>query len=294
MFEIHIRGFIRSHKRPIYLEGLILNSFLNAKRINIFFAYLAIAFGLFSLVFIVRDAVTLTNQYMDAIQSGEITVTGTSVLVSPEMEAEISDAVLNPLSISAILGFLVSLTCFIFQSICNFQWAGCLNRNITETNKTLTQLIKTSKDEDAIYDFNWMKEKLDALRIQLWPFFAYIGTSILGTIFSNAAMFLSIVSFIFLAWYLSLIFKVCTELINIKSQFYSFYLKSNYTEGLEYTILYRNIVMFFFFSIMTLGIYWYYLLFKLTTEINFFLEKDEKFRKMLPNSPVIAGDNYED
>ena len=100
-------------------------------------------------------------------------------------------------------------------------------------------------------------------------------------------MLFSVMSFVFLAYYLSQIFKVSVELINIKSQFYSFYLKEDYHEGLEYIIAYRNIIMFFVFSVLTLGIYWYYLLFKLSTEINLFLDYDEKLKKKLPESPLL-------
>ncbi len=276
------------------LEGLVLNSFINAKRVNIFFAYLAIAFGLFSIVFVIKDAVEMTNQYMEAIQSGAITVTGTSLVVNPEAEAEINESLLSGWSISAALGFIVSLASFVFQSICNFQWAGCLNRNISETNETLSRIMEKSSDENTLYDFNWMKDKLSTLRIQLWPFMVYIAASILSVIFNDTGMFLSLFSFVFLTLYLAQIFKVSIELIDIKSQFYSFYLKSEYREGLEYIIPYRNIIMFFFFTVLTLGIYWYYLLFKLTNEINLFLERDERLREMLPQSPIINGDDYED
>jgi len=67
---------------------------------------------------------------------------------------------------------------------------------------------------------------------------------------------------------------VSNELLTIKSQFYSFYLKDHYHEGLEYIIPYRNILMFFLLSVLTVGIYWYYLLFKLSIEINLFLDYD--------------------
>jgi len=154
--------------------------------------------------------------------------------------------------------------------------------------------MEKSSDENTLYDFNWMKDKLSTLRIQLWPFMVYIAASILSVIFNDTGMFLSLFSFVFLTLYLAQIFKVSIELIDIKSQFYSFYLKSEYREGLEYIIPYRNIIMFFFFTVLTLGIYWYYLLFKLTNEINLFLERDERLREMLPQSPIINGDDYED
>ncbi len=271
-----------------------MNALINTKRVNVFFAYLAIAFGLFSIVFIIKDAVTLTNQYMDALRSGAITSTGTTLIVDPAVEAEIDKNLLNRWSISAIIAFIVSLASFVFQSICNFQWAGCLNRNISETNQTLTTILNKSSDEDTEYDFMWMIQRLDTMYIQQWPFFVYIITSVLGVFFNDISMLLSVMSFVFLSLYLAQIFKVCIELIDIKSQFYSFYLKSDYREGLEYTIHYRNIIMFFFFSILTLGIYWYYLLFKLTNEINLFLERDEKLREKLPQSPILNGDDHED
>jgi hypothetical protein len=48
------------------------------------------------------------------------------------------------------------------------------------------------------------------------------------------------------------------------------------------------------FSVLTLGIYWYYLLFKLSTEINFFLDYDEKLMIQLPDSPLLKEAKNED
>ena len=262
--------------------------FLEPKRVNIFFAYLAIAFGLFSVIFAVYEGIALTNEYFQSINNGELTIPETSTLYE-----QTTGQTPYFFSLAGLIGFIVSLLSFLFQSLCNYQWAKVLNRNIFETNKLLSDMMNKTNDEEVLYDFKWMSDKLNALWIQQWAFFGYVTMSLLGTIFNNMTMLFSLFAFVFLAYYLSQIFKVSNELLRIKSQFYSFYLKEKYHEGLEYIIPYRNIIMFFIFSVLTLGIYWYYLLFKLSTEINFFLDYDEKLMIQLPDSPLLKEVNNE-
>ncbi|MFP4461744.1 MAG: hypothetical protein ACLFQE_06065 [Thermotogota bacterium] len=256
--------------------------FLDPKRVNIFFAYLAIAFGLFSVIFAVYEGIAITNEYFQSINNGELTIPETSTLYNQQPEQ-------MPMffTLAGLIGFIVSLLSFLFQSLCNYQWAKVLNRNISETNRLLSDMMKKTNDQEVLYDFQWMSDKLNTLWIQLWAFLGYVAMSILGTVINNMTMLFSVFAFIFLAYYLSQIFKVSNELLRIKSQFYSFYLKEKYHEGLEYIIPYRNIIMFFIFSVLTLGIYWYYLLFKLSTEINYFLDYDEQLMIQLPDSPLI-------
>jgi hypothetical protein len=263
--------------------------FLEPKRVNIFFAYLAIAFGLFSIIFAVYEGIALTNEYFQSMNNGELTISETSTLYD-----QTTGRTPYFFTVAGLIGFIVSLLSFLFQSLCNYQWAKVLNRNIYETNKLLSDMMNKTTDQEVLYDFQWMSRKLNTLWIQLWAFFGYVVMSILGTIFTNMAMLFSVFSFVFLAYYLSQIFKVSNELLRIKSQFYSFYLKEKYHEGLEYIIPYRNIFIFFMFSVLTLGIYWYYLLFKLSTEINFFLDYDEKLMIQLPDSPLLKEAKNED
>ncbi len=259
-----------------------MNEFLDPKRVNIFYAYLAIAFGLFSVIFAVYEGIAITNEYFQSLNNGELTLPETSTLFNQPTEQ-----IPMFFSVAGLIGFIVSLLSFLFQSLCNYQWAKVLNRNIYKTNQLLSDMMNKTDDQDILYDFHWMSDKLNALWIQQWAFFGYIAISLLGTLFNSMPLIFSLVGFIFLSYYLSQIFKVSNELLTIKSQFYSFYLKDHYHEGLEYIIPYRNILIFFLLSVLTVGIYWYYLLFKLSIEINLFLDYDEKLMAQLPDSPLL-------
>ncbi|SRR6056297_3244293 len=260
------------------------------------FAYLSIAFGLFSLFFMAYDTARWTNEYMEQMQQEGAAYQSTSTvdrnlpqtgLPQSETDQNVIQDSMKKWTLTAVLGFIISLVSFLFQVFVNYQWSESLNRNITETNQILGDIIEKTSDEEAIYDFEWMGDKLNSMRIQPWPFYIYVAMSVFSIFLNEMSFFFSIFSFAFLAYYLSKIFKVCYDLVDIKSQFYAFYLKETYVGDIEYIIPYRNILLFFFFTIVTFGIYWYYLLFKLSMEINQFLDADERLRKKLPESPVL-------
>src|SRR6056297_2333167 len=184
-------------------RGDYMYEFLDPKRVNIFFAYLAIAFGLFSVIFAVYEGIAITNEYLQSINNGELTIPETSTLYE-----QTGGQAPMFFSLAGLIGFIVSLLSFLFQSLCNYQWAKVLNRNIFETNGLLSDMMNKTSDQEVLYDFQWMSDKLNALWIQQWAFFAYILMSILGTIFNHMAMLFSVFSFVFLAYYLSQIFKV--------------------------------------------------------------------------------------
>src|SRR6056297_1910802 len=173
-------------------RGDYMYAFLEPKRVNIFFAYLAIAFGLFSVVFAVYEGIAITNEYFQSINNGELTVSETSTLYD-----QTSENLPMFFSLAGLIGFVVSLLSFLFQSLCNYQWAKVLNRNIFETNKLLSDMMNKTNDEEVLYDFQWMSDKLNALWIQQWAFFGYVTMSILGTIFNNMTMLFSLFAFVF-------------------------------------------------------------------------------------------------
>lgn len=48
--------------------------FLEPKRVNFFFAYPAIAFGLFPVLFAVYEGIALTNEYFQSINNGKLKI----------------------------------------------------------------------------------------------------------------------------------------------------------------------------------------------------------------------------
>src|SRR6056297_2558371 len=129
--------------------------FLDPKRVNIFFAYLAIAFGLFSVIFAVYEGIAITNEYFQSLNSGELTIPETSTLYNQQ-----SEQLPMFFTLAGLIGFIVSHLSFLFQSLCNYQWAMVLNRNIYETYGLLSDMMNKTSDQEVLYDVQWMSYKL--------------------------------------------------------------------------------------------------------------------------------------
>ena len=86
-----------------------------------------------------------------------------------------------------------------------------------------------------------------------------------------------------MAIYIHNIFKSTSKLSDLKDKIYR-YLKEEKDVDLAgevYRIPQRNIITFIILSVITLSIYWLYLLVKLSSEINNYVKSDEKMRKEL-------------
>ncbi|MCD6103632.1 MAG: DUF4234 domain-containing protein, partial [Thermotogaceae bacterium] len=92
------------------------------------------------------------------------------------------------------------------------------------------------------------------------------------------AVIFSLLAIIFLAIYLQSVFTVSKRLEEIKNTMYS--VMGISTLQMQ-NIKSRNIGLFILFVIITLGIYWLYLLIKLSSEINNYLDTDQRLRQMV-------------
>lgn len=243
------------------------------KRINMIFVLLAVIFSLISLYVAVQETFEMTAKQLDYYYRQLQENPDSQTVIPYEQEYEEEPV---PIWIT-----LISALGFVFQIIVCYQWAVCINHNITETQSFFFRTSSIIDDEEEIYDFNWMIDKLNTLKINLMPFWMYLVFSILGIVIPGAYLLFSILGFASLAYYLNKLFILSGELSDIKSQFFGFYLKSDYEPRIENTIKPRNIIYFLLFSIFTMGLYWYYLIFKLSMEINLFLNSDEILRSKL-------------
>ncbi len=179
---------------------------------------------------------------------------------------------------------IISFINMIFQFIVLKEWMDVLNRNILNTQS----MISTIRTEDLS-----VKSEIEAASLELknamikgWPFWGYMISYILGILFifeMGIAMFFEILAFVFLLIYLYHIFSTSSSIYKTKSRLYS-YLRN--MKGLPNVqdmpqITQRNIFLVVVFTIITAGIYWLYLIVKLSMEINEYVKNDEITRTKL-------------
>jgi len=250
---------------------------INNNRINLIFVILAVIFSLISLWVAVQETYRLTVKQFDQYYSQYLASTSTENINMDDIINSTTEEDYTPPQWATV----VSVLGFIFQIIVCYQWATCINKNIYETQERIDSISQNAKDRDELYDFNWMVEKLNTLKISLLPFWIYLVFSIMGLLLPGAYMLFSILSFVALAYYLNKVFFMSNQLSDIKSQFYSFYLKDDYNPRIDYTVKPRNILYFLLFTFISMGLYWYYLILKLSLEINTYLKSDDILRKKL-------------
>jgi len=130
--------------------------------------------------------------------------------------------------------------------------------------------VKESTDEkQKLLSLSTVEVHLESLDLRSWAYWLYVGFY---------AVIFSLLAIIFLAIYLQSVFTVSKRLEEIKNTMYS--VMGISTLQMQ-NIKSRNIGLFILFVIITLGIYWLYLLIKLSSEINNYLDTDQRLRQMV-------------
>ncbi|RKX52138.1 MAG: hypothetical protein DRP30_06695, partial [Thermotoga sp.] len=91
---------------------------------------------------------------------------------------------------------------------------------------------------------------------------------------------LGIIGFVFFAIYIQSVFSASNQLQDVKTKMYNALSKGEMLVNLK-LIKSRNVGLVILLSIITLGIYAYYLLVALSKEINSFVEQDKELRNKL-------------
>ncbi|MCS7232537.1 MAG: DUF4234 domain-containing protein [Synergistetes bacterium] len=116
------------------------------------------------------------------------------------------------------------------------------------------------------------------MKINSWAFPIYAFLYAFGAIIPVLNV-MNIPALIFLAIYLHSLFSVSSDLSKFKNMIY-FHLLGGIPFPIP-EIRERNVIVVAILSIITLNIYWLYLLIKLTKEISNFINADMKIRKHL-------------
>ncbi|WP_041081145.1 DUF4234 domain-containing protein [Thermotoga profunda] len=175
--------------------------------------------------------------------------------------------------ISGLLGILAA----IFTLIVLNQWSNTLNENIQNT-KVLLSYLKQKVDADKQINLSVLEGHLSALNLNIWAYWVYMAFYIISFIVPMASFVFAILAVVFLSIYLQSVFTVAKRLEEIKNAMYPMLGISS--PMLSY-IKQRNVGIFILLVIVTIGIYWWYLLIKLSDEINQYIDADQKLRQVI-------------
>ena len=234
-------------------------SLVREKRISIGMAVAAVILGVVGTVFMFIGAVAATEAayYYDFDM-----MTGASAIM--------------------ILAGVMGLVSGILQAVVMYQWSSALKTNIENTRIVMTSLGKKITDSEKTDVIDLFSTRLSGMQLPVWAYWLYVVLYVIG-LFSGAYSILFLVlGFIFLAIYLHGVFSVSENLQDMKGKIYPYLLEKVVFDDIR-TINKRNIGLFILLSIVTFGIYWYYLIIKLSSEINAYTGIDSRLRESVYN-----------
>jgi hypothetical protein len=179
--------------------------------------------------------------------------------------------------VAAIFAGIFGILAAVFTLIVLNQWSSALTDNIQNT-KTLLTYLKQKGDSEKQTNLVVLEGHLSGLQLYTWAYWVYLIFYVLALFTGVASFVFSILAIIFLAVYLQSVFTVSKRLEEIKNIMYP--LLGVETPMLTY-IKSRNIGVFILLVIVTLGIYWWYLLIKLSSEINQYIDADQRLRQVI-------------
>ncbi len=119
---------------------------------------------------------------------------------------------------------------------------------------------------------------LSTLNLNIWAYWVYLVFYVISFLIPVASFVFSILAIVFLSVYLQSVFSVSKRLEEIKNAMYPLL-------GISFPMMsyikQRNVGIFILLTIVTLGIYWWYLLIKLSDEINQYIDADQKIRQVI-------------
>lgn len=236
---------------------MAISRFLEESRVSIVLAILAVIFVFLAITTAIAGAVTTVRE----VSTGQVPVGGGGLL-----------------AITVIFGILSA----IFQIVVLYQWSSTMNQNVSNTEQTLTH-FKEHLEDPLRGEVGFFLNRVEEYKILTWPFWVYLVMYLIALFSGWYAFLFNLIGFIFLAVYLSNIFKSTNKISDLKDRIYQ-YIQEKEGVGLSeriHRIKRYNIILFIVLAVITFGIYWLYLLVKMSLEINRYLESDEKVRTQM-------------
>lgn len=175
----------------------------------------------------------------------------------------------------SILGaFFVIVSALLQYSILK-QWTGLIKTNITNTIKTIS-IINSGNKVKGITSIKF-ENRLSKMNIDFRVVYFFLAGYVASLFSSLPGLLILALALVFLHIFLVNIFKIITELESMKTKIYPYLLETLYPDDI-YRVPRRNVFGIIVLSFLTLGIYWYYILLVMGTEINEFIEVDSNLR----------------
>lgn len=175
----------------------------------------------------------------------------------------------------SILGTFFIIVSALLQFSLLKHWTSVLHDNIENT----MILIDIFKERANVEDKTIQKfaNKLSEIQIDFRPIYFFVVGYIIALLSSLTGLLVFVLALFSLSLYLKNIFRIIVELEDMKAKIYPYLMESIFTDEI-YKIPGRNVVGIFILSLITFGIYWYYILFRMGIEINEFIEVDSNLR----------------
>ena len=239
---------------------MAVSSFLQENRVSVVLAVLAVVFIIITPIISMIGAFTAVSNFSTGdVTTGAVAAGGTVAL-------------------AVVMGIISA----ILQAVVLYQWGNVINNNIKNT-KYLFSHAKEQVQDPLRGEIGFFVNRLEDFLVQAWPFYVYLILYIIAQFAGWYAFLLYLIGFVFLAVYLSNIFKATGKVSDMKDKIYSYLkgAKGMNSESFIFRIPQRSVVLVIILSVITLGIYWAYLLIKLSSEINEYVSSDEKVRPEL-------------
>jgi uncharacterized membrane protein len=239
---------------------MAVSGFLQENRVSVISAVLAVIFIILTpIVSIIGGFAAVSEVTTGDVATGAVAAGGTVVI--------------------AVVFALISA---ILQAVVLYQWGNVINNNIKNTKHIFTH-AKDQLQDPLRGEIGFFVNRLEDFLVQAWPFYIYLVLYIIAQFVGWYSFLLYLIGFVFLAIYLSNIFKATSKVSDMKDKIYSYLkgAKGYNSESYIFRIPQRSVALVIILSVITLGIYWAYILIKLSMEINEYVASDEKVRPEL-------------
>ncbi len=237
---------------------------LSEKKINSSFAILAVVFSIIAALVGAIGVISVLRGMLEGVFNGGFGY--------GRGYARMFGGILTTL-VSGLVGILAA----IFTLIVLNQWSSTLNENIQNT-KILLSYLKQKVEPDKQINLSVIEGHLSTLNLNIWAYWVYMVFYIISFLVPMASFVFSILAIVFLSIYLQSVFTVAKRLEEIKNAMYP--LLGISSPMLSY-VKHRNVGIFIVLTIITFGIYWWYLLVKLSDEINQYIDADQRLRQVI-------------
>ena len=180
-----------------------------------------------------------------------------------------------------LISLLLGVVGTVLQLVVVYQWAAALNTNLANLRLLLAHLVAHAGDETERVNYQNGLELLSGMGVSTALFWGYILLHLAGVFLPGGlGRLMGFVAFVFIALYLNAVFKLTDAVQELRQKLVAHVLGEGPCLPPK-RIRHRNLFASLAFMVLTLGIYWLFLLYNLTAEINAYLDDDQAVRNRI-------------